>query len=91
MNDKNLLILLNQMVSLVGFEANRAFGLLLYFLEEGFLTTGEVFHYLVGEEEFCFYFGFCVVELRGLLLDGVGDGGFLLQDLVDHSAGFGDV
>ncbi len=91
MNDKNLLILLNQMVSLIGFETNWTFGLFLDFLEEGFLTTREVFHYLVGEEEFCFYFRFCVVELWGLLLDGVGDRGFLLQDLVDHSAGFRDV
>lgn len=46
---------------------------------------------MIGEEEFGFDFGFGVVELGGLLLDGVGDGGLLLEDLVDHFAGFGDV
>ena len=38
-----------------------------------------------------FYFSFCIIELGGLFLNCIGNGGLLFKYLVNHLTGFGDV
>lgn len=46
---------------------------------------------LVIEQKFRLYFRFCIIKLRGLFLNCIGNGGLLLQNFIDHLAGFGDI
>lgn len=90
-DDQNFLVFFDQMVALVGFKTDCAASLLFDLVKEGFFLLHQMLDGLICEKEFCFYFGFGVIELGRFFFDSVCDGRFLFKNFIYHFARFCDI
>ena len=79
------------MVALVGFKTYCTACLLLDLVKERFFLLHQMLDGLICEKEFCFYFGFGVIELGRFFFDSVCDGGFLFKNFIYHFARLRDI
>ena len=86
-----LLVSLDQPTRGVLLELDDAFGLVLDLLDQRLLLGHQVGDNRNAEDELGFDSRLGIVELRGLLLDRIGDGGLVFKNLVYDPAGLRDV